>query len=287
MPHSGTLFIVATPIGNLEDVSARALRVLREVSVIAAEDTRRTGQLLARYGISTPQVSLHAHNETERAEVVMARLLSGESVALVSDAGTPLVSDPGQSLVARAAEGGIRVEPVPGPSAVLAALTASGLPAETFCFLGFPPTRQSDRAAWFARARHVRGTIVFYEAPHRIWETLTDWVRELGDTRLTVCRELTKLHEEITRGTAKSCLQHLGDPRGEYTVVGYLDEDAGTDAPSVPPDDVKLLTEFKALAAEGLNRRAAIARLARTHRMSAGDLYDAIERAKKSQAGSA
>src|SRR3954463_14019099 len=158
----GTLFVVATPIGNLEDITVRALRILREVAVIAAEDTRRTGQLLARYAIATPTTSLHEHNEAAKTASLIARLQRGESIALVSDAGTPTVSDPGGVLIRAAIDAGIRVEPVPGPSAVLAALAASGLPTESFSFLGFAPTGGKDRKRWFERVRSVRGTIVFF-----------------------------------------------------------------------------------------------------------------------------
>src|SRR5215471_10930236 len=166
----GTLFVVATPIGNLEDITVRALRVLREVDVIAAEDTRRTAHLLARHGIATSTTSLHEHNEATKAESLVARLQRGESVALVSDAGTPTVSDPGGRLIRAAQGAGIRVEPIPGPSAVLAALAASGLPSESFTFLGFPPIKLNDRNQWFERLKRAAGTVVFFEAPHRIRE---------------------------------------------------------------------------------------------------------------------
>jgi 16S rRNA (cytidine1402-2'-O)-methyltransferase len=157
----GTLFVVATPIGNLEDITMRALRVLGEVAIIAAEDTRRTAKLLARYAIVTPTTSLHEHNEAAKTAPLITRLQAGESIAVVSDAGTPTVSDPGGVLIRAAIDAGIRVEPVPGPSAVLAALSASGLPTVSFAFLGFPPTRSSDRNAWFERMRDTRGTVVF------------------------------------------------------------------------------------------------------------------------------
>src|SRR5471032_1610536 len=168
----GTLFVVATPIGNLEDITVRALRVLREVAVIAAEDTRRTAHLLARHAITTSTTSLHEHNEAGKSGAMVARLLGGDDIALVSDAGTPTVSDPGGRLIRAAIDAGIRVEPIPGPSAILAALAASGLPTEAFSFLGFPPTRSKDRKQWFDRVALLRGTIVFFEAPHRIQATL-------------------------------------------------------------------------------------------------------------------
>jgi 16S rRNA (cytidine1402-2'-O)-methyltransferase len=215
----GTLFVVATPIGNLEDITARALRVLREVSLIAAEDTRRTANLLAHYGITTPATSLHEHNEAEKSSGLVRQLKEGRSIALVSDAGTPTVSDPGQRLVAAAAAAGIRVEPVPGPSAVLATLAASGMAGDTFTFLGFPPTRSKARSAWFDRLRDSSGLVVFYEAPHRILETL-DRVRQVvGDVEACVGRELTKVHEELVRGPISAISGRLENARGELTVV--------------------------------------------------------------------
>src|SRR5437870_3142575 len=164
----GTLYVVATPIGNLEDITARALRVLREVSVIAAEDTRRTARLLARYAIETPTISLHEHNEQAKTPSLVARLLSGSDLALVSDAGTPTVSDPGERFIKAAINAGVRIEPIPGPSAVLAALVGSGLSTESFAFLGFPPMKKTARNRWFDQIGRANGTVVFYEAPHRI-----------------------------------------------------------------------------------------------------------------------
>src|SRR5713101_2514268 len=196
----GTLFVVATPIGNLEDITARALRVLREVTLIAAEDTRRTAHLLARYAITTPTTSLHEHNEHQKASTLVARLERGENIALVSDAGTPTISDPGQRLIQDAISAGIRIEPVPGPSAVIAALAICGFPSDSFYFMGFPPNKSKDRILWFERARTVAGTIVFYEAPHRIRETLEQFQRAIGDCEVVICRELTKAHESLVRG---------------------------------------------------------------------------------------
>src|SRR5436309_1966139 len=177
----GTLFVVATPIGNLEDITARALRILREVALIAAEDTRRTAHLLARYAIATPTTSLHEHNEKKKAPTLVARLERGDSIALVSDAGTPTISDPGQRLIRDAIDAGIRVEAIPGPSATIAALAGSGLPSGTFTFLGFPPVRGSDRRGWFADLANSGRTVVFFEAPHRIQTTLRDLQEAIGD----------------------------------------------------------------------------------------------------------
>src|SRR4051794_37495868 len=216
---SGTLFVVATPIGNLEDVSARALRILREVALIAAEDTRRTGNLLARYGITTRTTSLHEHNEHGKAAALIERLKAGDDVALVSDAGTPTVSDPGTHVITRAAEEGIRVEPIPGPSAIVTALSVAGLRDQTFTFLGFPPTRSSDRTAWLEQVRMAGRTVVFFESPHRIRATLDDLLRSIGDRPVLVARELTKAHEQLVRGPITLALQRLREPQGEFTIV--------------------------------------------------------------------
>src|SRR5215467_9170488 len=207
----GTLFVVATPIGNLEDITARALRILREVALIAAEDTRRTSHLLSRYSIDTPTTSLHQHNERQKAATLIDRLKRGESIALVSDAGTPVVSDPGQYLIRTAIDAGVRVEPIPGPSAVMAALAASGLDSDTFSFLGFPPIRAKDRTEWFDRLRRSQGTVVFFEAPHRIRSTLEALLARIGDRPAVICRELTKIHETLVRGPISDLLQSIGD----------------------------------------------------------------------------
>ena len=197
----GTLFVVATPIGNLEDITARALRVLREATLIAAEDTRRTAHLLARYAITTPCTSLHEHNEGRKASSLIERLQRGDDVALVSDAGTPTISDPGQQLISAAIKAGVRIESIPGPNAAIAALAVSGFPADSFCFMGFPPTKSSDRDPNGSTGPDVSaGTIVFFEAPHRLRDTLLQFQRVVGDCQVLVCRELTKAHEELVRG---------------------------------------------------------------------------------------
>jgi 16S rRNA (cytidine1402-2'-O)-methyltransferase len=278
----GTLFVVATPIGNLEDVSARALRVLREVAVIAAEDTRRTAHLLARYGITTATTSLHQHNEAGKAPSLVGRMLRGESVALVSDAGTPSVSDPGEILVRAAAEAGIRVEAIPGPSAVMTALMASGFPGHMFRFMGFPPLKSNDRNEWFTQVRSAKGTVVFFEAPNRVRPTLERLMREIGDRPVAVARELTKAHEELVRGPISVVLPRLSDPRGEFTVVvdiGLTTEISEIHA--VTDDEISI--EFKELTASSqFNRRAAITFLGKKYGRPPNEVYAAIERAKKS-----
>ena len=276
----GTLFVVATPIGNLEDISARALRVLREATLIAAEDTRRTAQLLSRFAITTPTTSLHEHNEIRKAASLVERLQRGDAIALVSDAGTPTISDPGQQLIRKAIDAGIRVEAVPGPSAPLTALAASGLPTDTFTFLGFPPTRSSDRAKWFDEVRNARRTVVFFEAPHRIRQTLEDLLAAVGDCQVAVGRELTKAHEEMVRGPISGVLASISSPRGEYTVVVDVGQTTHNDHIE-PPADTILLSEFGELTnLNAQTRRQAIATLARRHRLPAREVYAAIERAR-------
>ena len=278
----GTLFVVATPIGNLEDITARAIRILRDATLIAAEDTRRTAHLLARYAIATPTTSLHEHVEARKAASLIARLQRGDNIALVSDAGTPTISDPGQRLIRGAIDAGIRVEAVPGPSAAVAALAASGLSAETFTFLGFPPTRSKDRTAWLADLRSANRTVVFFEAPHRIRTTLEQIHQTIGDRPVAVGRELTKAHEEWVRGPISSVLNELGDPRGEFTVVIGVSQ-----MPDVPqrltPSAAEMFSEFGEMTANrATSRRAAINALARRHRLPPNEVYAAIEEARKS-----
>ena len=278
----GTLFVVATPIGNLEDITVRALRVLREVAIIAAEDTRRTAQLLSRYAIATPTTSLHEHNEARKSPAIVARLVAGDSVALVSDAGTPTVSDPGQRLIAAAIDARIRVEPIPGPSAILAALAASGAAGDTFAFLGFPPIRSKDRTKWFDRARTNGGTIVFFEAPHRIERTFRDLQVAVGDCHVTVARELTKVHEQLVRGPISMILDRGLRAQGEFTVVALIGHLTDTTAAD-PISPESLLIEFGEMTSSGaISRREAINRLATRHRIAPNELYAAIELAKKS-----
>lgn len=280
----GTLFVVATPLGHLEDVTLRALRVLREAALIAAEDTRRTGGLLAHFEIRTPVESLHEHNEEARVPELLDRLARGESIALVSDAGTPLLSDPGARLVRAALIAGHRVEAVPGASAVVTALVGSGLPADTFSFLGFVPARASERRRWLLAAGAEPRTVVFFEAPHRIRDTLAEAHALLGDREVSVARELTKVHEEQLRGSLATVLARLAEPRGEFTVVMAA---APAEPPPAPLDDAGAWEEFRELTArDGLSRRDAVSTLARRHGLPARDVYAAIERAK-SKAGPA
>ena len=273
----GTLFVVSTPIGNLEDITLRALRVLREAAVIAAEDTRRTRGLLTHFDIRTPLLSLHEHNERARVPALLARLQAGEAVALVTDAGTPLVSDPGATMVEQAREIGIRVEAIPGASAVLAALVSSGLSADSFTFAGFVPAKASARTSWLDAIAAEPRPVVFFEAPHRIRATLAELLSTVGDRRVAIARELTKVHEEVVTGPLSTALDALHSPRGEFTIV--LSPAADEPVPDVSDD--RLWDEFRSLTArDGLSRREAIAALARRYHRPARAVYAALERAR-------
>ncbi len=277
----GTLFVVATPIGNLEDITIRALRILKAVDLIAAEDTRHTAHLLHHYGISTPMLSLHEHNEAARIDTVMARLADGQSVALVSDAGTPLISDPGAALVAAARAADVRVEALPGASALLVALVASGMADGEFTFLGFPPKKKQERAAWLRRAAAEPRTLIIYEAPHRIRESLADMAEAFGLRPAVLARELTKIHEEFRRGTCRELLEYVESPKGEYVVI--IGADRATDADNAPGPLSKELvyTEFcRMTELEGFARREAVAALARRFATPAREIYSLVELAK-------
>jgi 16S rRNA (cytidine1402-2'-O)-methyltransferase len=275
----GILYVVATPIGNLEDITFRALRVLRDVAVIAAEDTRRTARLLQHYSISTPTTSLHEHNERIRTPELIARLQRGDSVAVVSDAGTPVVSDPGGMVVAAAHAAGIRVEPVPGPSAAMAAVSGSGLKADQILFVGFPPRRSNDRKRWFTTLKDETRLVVFFEAPHRIQACLSDLLESFGDRNAAIGRELTKAHEELVVRPISQHLQALTEPRGEFTVVVSGAEPGLVEQPVVP-DAQNLLQEFGEMTNSwGGSRRQAVKRLADKYRIPTREMYQLLEKA--------
>jgi 16S rRNA (cytidine1402-2'-O)-methyltransferase len=280
MPAS--LYLVSTPIGNLEDISLRALRILKQVSLIAAEDTRRTAVLLHHFGVQTPTTSLHEHNEREKLPALLNRLAAGDDIALVSDAGTPGVSDPGYRLIDAAIRAGNPVVPIPGASAVLAALVASGFPAEPFVFLGFPPTRSFARSEWFRSIAEEKRTVVLFEAPHRIQTALHQLSTCLGDRPICVCRELTKIHEEFLRGPASALLGHTTKERGEFTIVISPSQTVLKVETAEIPDDLRLFACFGELTKEsGFTRRKAIAETAKRFGLPPKQVYEAVERAKK------
>jgi 16S rRNA (cytidine1402-2'-O)-methyltransferase len=276
----GTLYVVATPIGNLEDVTLRALRVLREVSVIAAEDTRRTARLLQHYSISTRTTSLHEHNERAKTPALLARLLAGESVALVSDAGTPVVSDPGNHLVAAAHAAGIRVEPVPGANAALAVLSASGMAGTEFTFVGFPPNRAKAKSDWLERLAKEPRTLIIYEAPHRVRATLEAMLTAFGDRLVGLGREITKAHETLAVRPISWHLLHLREERGEFTlVVEGASGNAGADHGAL--DAARAVAEFGDMTNnERLGRREAIRALANKYGIPARAVFDLLEKGK-------
>jgi 16S rRNA (cytidine1402-2'-O)-methyltransferase len=268
----GTLHVVATPLGNLEDITLRAVRVLREVSLIACEDTRRTATLLRAHGITTSVTSYFEHNERWKGEKILDALRAGRDVALVSDAGTPGVSDPGYRLVRDARTAGIPVVPVPGPSAAVAALSVSGLPTDRFLFVGFLPAKVTARRKALEELAGVRETMVFYESPVRVVAAMADMVEVLGDREAFLCREATKLHEEYRRATLSTLRENLASRaavRGEFVIV----VSGASDSPS-SSEPVEVL--FARLTAEGLTRREAVKEAARILGLPAREVYGRV-----------
>ena len=273
---TGVLYLVATPIGNLEDITARALRILAEVDLIACEDTRHTQKLLNHFKITRPLVSYHEHNERERALELCDKLQAGSNIALVSDAGTPLMSDPGYRLVQEAAALGIPVVPVPGPTALIAALAASGLPTSEFVFGGFLPSRRGARRTRLAELKMYPLTVVLYEAPHRIKEAIDDALEILGDRDAAIARELTKVHEEFIRGKLSdiAALVESREPRGEYVLLigpPSTHEAESTGAKSPPRSILEEVNEL--IKAEGIDQKAALKRVARARGLNRRDAY--------------
>ncbi|MEQ1756798.1 MAG: 16S rRNA (cytidine(1402)-2'-O)-methyltransferase [Vicinamibacterales bacterium] len=280
---AGTLSIVSTPIGHLDDITLRALNVLKAVDLIAAEDTRRTAKLLSHYGITTPSVSFHEHNTRSRLPSLIRRLKAGESVALVSDAGTPVLSDPGLELVQACIEEGIQVDPIPGASAPLALAVVSGFPLFPTTLLGFPPARSVERKKWFKTLTAFPHPVTFFEAPHRIERTLAELSEISGERPIVVGRELTKVHQTVYRGTVRSVHEGGVTARGEFTVMlGPAHEaQSNTESTGVPPSDQALMAEFGELTENsGVGRREALKSLSTKHGLSTKYVYAAIERGK-------
>lgn len=270
---AGTLYIVATPIGNLEDITLRALRVLKEADLVACEDTRHTRKLLSHFQISTPTVSYHEHNEHERTGELIKKLEGGLNVALVSDAGTPLISDPGFRVVNDAIARGISVVPIPGPSAVIAALCASGLAKTEFAFVGFLPARRAARRARLKQLANLEMTLVVYEAPHRIRATLEDAREALGGRECVIARELTKIHEEFVRARLSEIELPPGTARGEIVLLigpaleSSAEQPAHTETHSILEDVQQMMD------AEGLDQKDALKRVARARGISKSKAY--------------
>jgi 16S rRNA (cytidine1402-2'-O)-methyltransferase len=268
----GILYLVGTPIGNLEDITLRAIRILQEVDAIAAEDTRRTGKLLQHLNIHTPQIGYYEHNHNSRIQELVNRLQRGDKIALVTDAGMPSISDPGYQLVKSAIAANIRVIPIPGGTAVISALAVSGLPTDRFVFEGFLPLKEKSRQERLEVLQTETRTMVFYEAPHRLIRTLTDFQQVFGgDCQIVLARELTKIYEEIWRGTIKEAIAlyiNSRQPKGEYTLVV-----AGTTAEISVLSQEELKRELQQLLAGGLTRSQASRQLAKSTSWSRRDIY--------------
>jgi 16S rRNA (cytidine1402-2'-O)-methyltransferase len=266
---AGALYIVPTPIGNLEDITLRALRVLKEVDLIAAEDTRHTQHLLNHYGIKTALTSYHEHNEREKAQRLVERIKSGANLALVSDAGTPAIADPGFRLVVAAIAAGIQIVPLPGAAALAAVLSASGLPTDRFLFEGFLPAKKAERKARLQALREQTATLVFYEAPHRLLDTLRDMHQLLGDRELVVAREVSKVHEEFLRGTVSELVMLLSDRevKGEITLVVR----GSTGAAQVSEEQLR--TEIRRLTGEHVGVKEIAELLGERYGLSKREVY--------------
>ena len=264
-----TLYVVATPIGNLDDISLRALRTLREVKLIAAEDTRKTKRLLVTYDIKTPVTSYHERNKWTKLGYILNRLEDGD-VALVADAGMPGISDPGYELIVAASQQGISVVPIPGPSVVITALVISGLPTDRFSYIGFLPHKVNGRRRLLESIADEQGTIVALESPHRLIVALNDILLILGDRRLAVCRELTKIYEEVFRGTISQAIEHFTEPRGEFTLV--IEGKREKDKPQLTED---IEGQLHSLRLSGVAAKEAIAKVAGETGLSKKELYRA------------
>lgn len=276
---SGTLNLVATPIGNLEDITLRAVRILGEVQLIAAEDTRRTARLLRHYGITTRTTSLHEHNERQKTATLVARLLAGDSIALLSDAGTPIVSDPGLLLVRQSLDAGIPVVALPGPSAVTTALISSGAPANSFTFVGFPPRRLNARKRWCEALANEPTTLIFFESPHRLITTLKLMMVYWGDRTVALCREMTKIHEELVVRPISSLIDMVGTPRGEYTGVVWPSPTRRLPSEGLPTG-ADLLSELGVSTNKSGSRREAVRELGRKYGLTTKQMYTEVERIK-------
>jgi 16S rRNA (cytidine1402-2'-O)-methyltransferase len=264
-----TLYIVATPIGNLEDITLRAIRILKEVKLIAAEDTRKTRKLLSAYDIKTPTTSYHEHNKLTKLDYILNRLET-EDVALVSDAGMPGISDPGYELIAAVCQHNIPIIPIPGPSVLVSALVVSGLPTDSFLFLGFLPHKSSERRRFLKSKAVEKPTLVLFESPHRIEASLKDLLETLGDRKMAVCREMTKVHEEVFRGTISQAIEHFTAPRGEFTLVV-----AGNTEAAPPENNTDIDGKLRRMRKSGLTAREAITQLAGETGRSRKELYQA------------
>lgn len=270
---SGQLYIVATPIGNLEDITLRAIRILKEVDIIAAEDTRHTLKLLNHLKISKPMISYHRHNEEIKTDELINKLLEGKNIALVSDAGTPVISDPGQEVVKIALENGIKVTPIPGACALITALIASGIDAKEFTFLGFLPLNKKNRKEKLNQIEKQETTTILYEAPHKLMQTLEELEQITKNRNIVLARELTKIHEEYIQGTAEELKNKIKEPKGEYVIIIQKNEKTQVQEEQEMLNDLTLEQHYHYYEQKGLDKKEIIKQMAKDRNVSKNEIY--------------
>ena len=270
---TGKLFLVATPIGNLEDITFRAINILKEVDIIAAEDTRHTLKLLNHYEISKPLISYHRHNEEVKSEILINKLLEGDNIALVTDAGTPGISDPGEEVVKEAIKNNIEVIPIPGACALVNALIASGLNTKEFLFLGFLPLNKKNRDNALNKIKKAKSTVILYEAPHKLIKTLQDLLKNVGDINCVLAREITKIHEEFIRGNISNLLEQIQEPKGEYVILLDLNN---LENENDSEDEISKKTveeQYKKYEEQGMNKKEIIKQIAKNKNVPKNEIY--------------
>ena len=270
---TGKLFLVATPIGNLEDITFRAINILKEVDIIAAEDTRHTLKLLNHYEISKPLISYHRHNEEVKSEILINKLLEGDNIALVTDAGTPGISDPGEEVVKEAIKNNIEVIPIPGACALVNALIASGLNTKEFLFLGFLPLNKKNRDNALNKIKKAKSTVILYEAPHKLIKTLQDLLKNVGDINCVLAREITKIHEEFIRGNISNLLEQIQEPKGEHVILLDLNN---LENENDSEDEISQKTveeQYKIYEEQGMNKKEIIKQIAKNKNVPKNEIY--------------
>ena len=270
---TGKLFLVATPIGNLEDITLRAINILKEVDIIAAEDTRHTLKLLNHYEISKPLISYHRHNEEVKSEILINKLLEGDNIALVTDAGTPGISDPGEEVVKEAIKNNIEVIPIPGACALVNALIVSGLNTKEFLFLGFLPLNKKNRDNALNKIKKANSTVILYEAPHKLIKTLQDLLKNVGDINCVLAKEITKIHEEFIRGNISNLLEQIQEPKGEYVILLDLNN---LENENDSEDEISQKTveeQYKIYEAQGMNKKEIIKQIAKNKNVPKNEIY--------------
>ena len=270
---TGKLFLVATPIGNLEDITFRAINILKEVDIIAAEDTRHTLKLLNHYEISKPLISYHRHNEEVKSEILINKLLEGDNIALVTDAGTPGISDPGEEVVKEAIKNNIEVIPIPGACALVNALIASGLNTKEFLFLGFLPLNKKNRDNALNKIKKAKSTVILYEAPHKLIKTLQDLLKNVGDINCVLAREITKIHEEFIRGNISNLLEQIQEPKGEHVILLDLNNLKNENDSEDEISQKTVEEQYKIYEAQGMNKKEIIKQIAKNKNVPKNEIY--------------